>query len=210
MTRPEHRVWIKICGVVTLEDAMAAAAFGADAVGFVFADSKRKIDPASAKAIVRALPPGVMAVGVFEDDNIGRVQRIADETRLDAVQLHGSESPEYCMGMRHQVIKRFALQAGETSSSLASRMRAYPVFGYLLDPGRGEGKLFDWGRAAGTGLPLIIAGGLNLDNVVDAVRLLRPYGIDVSSGVEESPGRKDKAKMKRFIEEVRHAEQPAR
>ncbi|MBN2030394.1 phosphoribosylanthranilate isomerase [bacterium] len=179
-----------------------AAALGADALGFVFAQSKRQIASLRARAIIARLPAFVTAVGVFMDQSLETVQKIADETGIDVIQLHGSETPEYCKQMNRPIIKRFDIPADESTDTLASRMGTYDVAAYLLDPGAGEGKVFDWEKAIGLDYPLIIAGGLNADNVRRAVQIVKPYGVDVSSGVEKVPGKKDREKVKRFIEEV--------
>ena len=194
---------IKICGVTNIEDAMVIAELGADALGFVFAPSKRRVSPEVAKEIIEKLPPFVTTVGVFMDTLMDEVHQIADYTGIDVVQLHGNEPPEYCDGLKKKVIKRITVTDHDTPEMLISRMERYRVSAYLLDPGAGSGKVFNWERAVGIDLPLIIAGGLTPDNVKCVVRLLKPYGVDVSSGVELLPGKKDKKKVKRFVEEVR-------
>ena len=194
---------IKICGVTNIEDAMVIAELGADALGFVFAPSKRRVSPEVAKEIIEKLPPFITTVGVFMDTLMDEVHQIADYTGIDVVQLHGNEPPEYCDGLKKKVIKRITVTDHDTPEILISRMERYRVSAYLLDPGAGSGKVFNWERAVGIDLPLIIAGGLTPDNVSYVVRLLKPYGVDVSSGVELLPGKKDKKKVKRFVEEVR-------
>jgi phosphoribosylanthranilate isomerase len=185
---------------------VAAAGCGADAIGLVFAKSRRGINPAEAKSIVRALEGKVMTVGVFVNEKPQKVRAVADETGLDAVQLHGAETPAVCGSIGCKVIKRFSVGPEDTARILESRMKAYSVFGYLLDPGAGDGVPFDWKAAAGIPLPLIVAGGLNSANVGFAVKMLRPFGVDVSSGVEKEPGVKDVNKIRHFIEEVIDAE----
>ncbi|MCJ7813455.1 phosphoribosylanthranilate isomerase [bacterium] len=199
----DQNVKIKICGITLLEDAFMATALGADALGFVFARSKRHISLSEARKIISRLPAFVTAVGVFMNQSFEDVRRIADETGIDVIQLHGSETPEYCEQLDRPIIKRFAVQLDDTAAMLASRMKTYTVAAYLLDPGAGEGKVFDWEKAVGLDFRLIIAGGLTHDNVRQVIQLVKPYGVDVSSGVERSPGRKDREKMKRFIEEVK-------
>ncbi len=202
-----RRTWVKICGITSVKDAVAAAGCGADAIGLVFAESKRKIGLPEAKSVVRALGGKAKTVGVFMDDDPAAVRSVAEWCGLDAVQLHGTETPDACRSIDRQVIKRFQVQPHDTEAELESRMRAYSVFGYLLDPGAGDGIPFDWNIAAGISLPLIVAGGLNSANVGQAVRILRPFGVDVSSGVEKEPGVKDADLIRKFIEEIVHAEE---
>lgn len=194
---------IKICGITNIEDAMMVAELGADAIGFILAPSKRRITPDAARAIIEKLPPIITIVGVFMDARFDEVNQIADYTKIDVIQLHGNEPPEYCHRIKRNVIKRISVTEHDTTEILASRMGKYQVPVYLLDPGAGSGNVFNWHLARGIDLPLIIAGGLTPDNVKDAVRLLNPYGVDVVSGVETSLGKKDKEKVKRFIAGVR-------
>jgi phosphoribosylanthranilate isomerase len=196
---------VKICGITRLEDALAAAELGADMLGFVFALSRRGISPADAKRICEAIPPYVTTVGVFMDQPVSEVQDIADFVRLHAVQLHGAESPKACewLARRRKVIKRIPVGAGDTSASVGERMAAYLPRSFLLDPGAGEGRTFDWRLALEIRHPFIVAGGLTAENVGEVVRLLRPLAVDVSTGVEKSPGIKDHRKMKAFIQEAR-------
>jgi len=197
---------VKICGITRVEDALAAVAAGADALGFVFADSPRRVPPATAAAICRALPPFVATVGVFADANLAYVNGVARELRLTAVQLHGSEPPYYCARVAATVIKRFDVRPEDSQQRLRDAVRGYDVAAYLLDPGRGSGRTFDWSVARELSLPLIVSGGLTAGNVGDAVRRLRPYAVDVSSGVEVEPGRKDAEKMRAFVAAVRRAD----
>ena len=197
------RTKIKICGLTNIKDALKAAELGADALGFVFAPSKRTIHPLDVKKIIKRLPPFIITVGVFMDAPRDEVDRIAEYTGIDVIQLHGKEPPGYCDGLKKRVIKRISVRESDTTEALVARMENYRVSATLLDPGAGSGKAFDWSIAKGIDHPLIIAGGLNPDNVQRAVNLLKPYGIDVSSGVEKCPGKKDKQKVKQFICEVR-------
>jgi phosphoribosylanthranilate isomerase len=196
---------VKICGITRLEDALAAAELGADMLGFVFAESRRGISPEDAKRISEALPPYVTTVGVFKDQTVSEVQDVVDFVRLHAVQMHGAESPKACdwLARRRKVIKRIQVMAGDAPDSIRERMDAYRSCSILLDPGAGEGRSFDWRLAMGIGRPFIVAGGLTAENVGEVVRLLRPLGVDVSTGVEKSPGIKDHGKMKAFILEAR-------
>jgi phosphoribosylanthranilate isomerase len=200
-------MWVKICGITTEEDALLAAALGADAVGFVFAPSPRQIAPARAYDIARRLPPEILTVGVFRNETPKRVVDICLRTRLRAAQLHGSESPADTRWVRRRlpvVIKAFA--AGDPALDDSD---AYGVDGVLIDsPQPGSGRLFDWSLADGAPVNrrVILAGGLNATNVADAIGRVRPWGVDVASGVEESPGRKDATKLRAFIASAKGAE----
>jgi phosphoribosylanthranilate isomerase len=194
---------VKICGMTNIDDALMAAALGADALGFIFAPSKRRITPEMAKEIIKELPPFITTVGVFMDEKLDMVNELADYTGIDVVQLHGNESPEYCTAIKKKLIKRIFVIDVDITEMLVARAKKYSVSAYLLDPGAGSGKIFDWHVARGIELPLIVAGGLTPDNVKDVTTLVRPYGVDVVSGVEESSGKKDREKVKKFIEEVR-------
>lgn len=194
---------IKICGITNLDDAIMVTELGADALGFIFTPSKRKINPNKAREIIKKLPPYVTTVGVFMDEALKKVNQIAKHTGINIVQLHGSESALYCNKIKRKVIKRISVNNNDTTKELISRMEKYKVPAYILDPGAGSGNVFNWDLAIGIDFPIIIAGGLTPENVKNVIRLLEPYGVDVVSGVEQSPGKKDKQKVKRFIEEVR-------
>jgi phosphoribosylanthranilate isomerase len=200
-------VRVKICGITSLEDALQAVQAGADALGFVFYErSPRNLDPLRAANIISNLPPFVQTVGLFVNADAGFVNDTADRCRLDLVQLHGDEAPEYCERIRRRVIKAFRVR---DASSLAP-VRDYPVAGILLDaysPGAfgGTGLSFNWelaGIAREFG-PVILAGGLAPDNVREAVERVAPYAVDVSSGVEMSPGKKDPEKVREFIKRAK-------
>jgi len=201
----KHSVRVKICGICDLETALGAADSGADALGFVFAPSRRMLSPDKARAIIKRLPPFISRVGVFVNLPAAEVEQIACYTGLDTVQLHGDESPEYCKAITsYKVIKSFSV------SSLHDLERAglYKVDGYLLDtPAQGlrggTGIAFDWRLAAGfSSGPLVLAGGLHPENVVQAINMVRPYAVDVSSGVE-TEGQKDINKIKDFVRRVK-------
>ncbi len=194
---------IKICGLTNLEDALLAAELGADALGFIFSESKRRMTPEAVREIVRALPPYVISVGVFMDHQIDEVQRIVTYTGLDRIQLHGHESLDDCRRLDRPVVKRIFIQPGDTLEIIQNRFADYPGLGYLIDPSAGDGKAFDWRIIQNLTMPYMLAGGLNPSNVRQAVELLHPYGVDVSSGVESEPRKKDPGKLKRFIEEAR-------
>lgn len=197
---------VKICGITNLEDALAAADAGADALGFVFAASPRQISPPAAAEIVAALPPFASVVGVFADADAEVVVSIAQHVQLDAVQLHGQESPQYCRRLSGKVIKRFRVFDDDSAERVAQRVAEYDLAACLLDPGAGSGKTFDWRLAQGVSRRLIVSGGLTPQNVGDAIRVARPFAVDVSSGVESRPGRKDHAKLREFVAAVRAAD----
>ncbi|WP_027714669.1 phosphoribosylanthranilate isomerase [Desulfuromonas sp. TF] len=196
-------VKVKICGITNIDDAVHAADCGADALGFVFFDkSPRCISPEQARGIIAELPPFVTAVGLFVNEEPQRVREIAEFCALDALQLHGDETPQDCLLPPHRVVK--ALRVKDASSLVP--LADYAVSALLLDAWvsgiyGGTGHVFNWelaARAAET-RRIILAGGLNPDNVAEAVRSVRPYGVDVSSGVEAFPGRKDPKKVEAFI-----------
>ena len=204
-------VKVKICGITNLDDALAAVAAGAEALGFVFySRSSRRISLESAAQIVRKLPPFVAKVGVFVNESARAISRVAAGCGLDTVQLHGDEPPDFCRQFFPlKVIKAFRVQTAASLSVLAS----YDTDAWLLDsfvpglPG-GTGSRFDWQWACPAreeGRPIILAGGLTADNVAGAVRLMRPFAVDVSSGVERAPGKKEPAKMRDFIAAARGA-----
>jgi len=196
-------VRVKICGITCREDADMAVEAGADALGFVFcATSSRCVTPQKAAAIIRELPPFVQTVGLFVDEEPEQVNWTADFCGLDLVQLHGDEDPDYCVEINRRVIKAFRVK---DAASLTAISR-YRVAGYLLDAWSplahgGTGLTFDWELAKGAGIAdrLILAGGLTPENVAEAVRMVAPYGVDVSSGVESAPGRKDAEKVREFV-----------
>ncbi len=194
---------IKICGITSQHDALTAAAAGADALGFVFAPSPRRVTPEAARAIIDVLPPFIVRVGVFLNMDRNDILSIAEQTGINAIQLHGDESPARCRDYPRPIIKRIKVDPDDTSQSLAIKVKDYRVAAILLDPGAGSGQVFDWTIARSLSANLIIAGGLTPDNVGAAIELLRPYGVDVCSGTEKHNGVKDAAKVQRFISEVR-------
>jgi phosphoribosylanthranilate isomerase len=200
---------VKICGITDPRDARQAAACGADALGFVFyPQSPRVISPEAARAIIAALPPFVAAVGLFVNEDPARIREIASFCGLDTLQLHGDEAAAGCLFPPYRVIKALRVR---DEKSLAG-LEAWPVSALLLDAWRpdsygGTGHTFDWSVAARSarGCPLILAGGLTPENVAEAVRTVRPYAVDVSSGVESAPGRKDPGKVAAFIRAAKGA-----
>lgn len=202
------RTRVKICGITRIEDAMTAAQAGADAVGFVFEPkSPRYVKPDQAQAIVRALPPFVTVVGLFVNAAPDTVETVLKHVSLDLLQFHGNETPEQCRRYHRPYIKAIHMQA---DVNLHDNARRYAdAEGLLLDTATanvagGSGQTFDWSRIpADLGKPVILAGGLTPENVTEAVRQVRPFAVDVSSGVEQSKGIKDASKITAFIEAVR-------
>jgi len=201
---------IKICGITNEQDALAAARFGADALGFIFAPSPRRILPKDARLIIRALPPLVQRVGVFVDENLGEVSSVAEMCGLDILQFHGSESAEYCERFNKRVIKAVRLRNRQDLKSLekyAEVAHALLLDTYVPDRLGGTGMTFNWEWAVEAKRygRIILAGGLNPTNVAAAISIAKPYGVDASSGLELSPGVKDHEKMAQFIERVRQS-----
>jgi phosphoribosylanthranilate isomerase len=196
-------VRVKICGITNEEDALQAVEAGADALGFVFYDlSPRCVSFETAERIIRKLPPYVVTSGVFVNNPASFIESAVERCRINVVQLHGDETPQFCTGIRHTVVKAFRVR----DITSIETIRSYAVAGYLLDayaPGAygGTGLTFNWetARIAGQFGPIILAGGLKPENVREAVETVEPYAIDVSSGVEVSPGRKDHAKVVELI-----------
>ena len=198
---------VKICGITSSEDALAAIAAGADALGFVFyAKSPRALLPEQAAAIIRSLPPFVTTVGLFVNADRATIKETVATCGLDVIQLHGDESPQDCCFSGCRVIKALRIK----DSASLERAADYEVSGLLLDAWSdrvygGSGEVFDWQllKNFASHHPVILAGGLIPENVAEAIRQVRPYAVDVSSGVEMAPGRKDKIKMAEFIRQVR-------
>jgi phosphoribosylanthranilate isomerase len=210
-----YRTRIKVCGITCQEDARIAVAAGADALGFIFVEqSPRLVEPDRVRAMTSELPPFINRVGVFQDEEIELVEEIISYCRLSQVQLHGSESPEYCRKISAQVIKSFCLRQDTDHEELAAYGDA--VSGFLLDTyhqdmAGGTGRVFEWTLVGQVKppAPVILAGGLNPENVREAIRQVKPFAVDVNSGVEYQPGRKDTDKLKSFVMEVRKADDQA-
>lgn len=198
---------IKVCGITTGEDALVAVRAGADALGFVFAESSpRRVTLAQAQQIIRSLPPFVAKVGVFVDARESWICQCIEECGLDTVQLHGSETPDFCRLFSVKVIKGFRLKSPEVVETMAK----YPVDAWLIDAyvagqagGTGQVCNWDWARQATQyGVPVVLAGGLTPQNVREAIQQVSPFAVDVSSGIEYAPGRKDHGKIQEFVKAV--------
>ncbi|MBE3571365.1 MAG: phosphoribosylanthranilate isomerase [Moorella humiferrea] len=201
---------IKICGIRSYEEARMVLDAGIDVMGFVFAPSPRRINPETAREIIQRLPPFTTTVGVFVNEPRYSLLEIASFCRLDVLQLHGDEPPEYCRGISQRVVKALRVK----DAGFLQVMDHYPdVHGFLLDtyvPGvaGGSGRSFNWELAKGAtarGKPIILAGGLTPENVGKAIQIIRPYAVDVAGGVE-TDGRKDLKKILSFVRAVREAE----
>ena len=200
-------MFVKICGITNEDDALLCVAMGADAVGFVFAPSTRQIAAQQVYDITRRLPPEILTVGVFRDELPARVIDIAIRSGVRAVQLHGHESPAVVAEVATQVrwvIKAFA--AGSGDARQADKFATDLILVDATSPG--SGNVFDWSLVdeIPDGQRLLLAGGLTAENVAHAVQRVRPWGVDVSSGVERSPGKKDALKVKAFIQRAKEAE----
>jgi phosphoribosylanthranilate isomerase len=204
-------VFVKICGITSEADALLAVAFGADALGFIFAPSPRRVTPSLVGDIVKRLPREVLTVGVFRDESRQRTVEIANSVGLGAVQLHGRETADDARWVRERVpctIKAFA--AGEAA---IGRFGDFGADFLLIDGSNpGSGAVFDWRLAEGVADPtrMFVSGGLTAANVADAITYLHPFGVDVASGVESSPGVKDPQKLRDFVAAARRAEGQAR
>lgn len=206
-------VKVKICGLTSAQDAHAAVQAGADALGLMFYDrSPRRVALDAAKAIAATLPPYVIRVGVFVDPYPADVFAAIQACGLNLLQFHGAETPAFCAQFGMMILKAFRLQDAHSLLPMAD----FPADAFLLDsyvPGMigGTGHTFNWDlaiQAKQLGKPIFLAGGLTPQNVAEAVRKVEPFAVDVSSGVEQSPGKKDVRKMQDFIAAVRAAQTP--
>jgi phosphoribosylanthranilate isomerase len=199
-------MFVKICGITNEDDALLATALDADALGFVFAPSPRQVHPEVARDIVRRLPREIHTIGVFRNERPERIVEIVNRAGLHGVQMHGHEPPAEVEWVRKRV--QFVIRAysaGDSALAEASQSAADIILVDSPDPG--SGKVFDWRLAEGAprGKRILLAGGLTPENVGEAIKLVRPWGVDVSTGVEQKPGRKDPAKLRRFVEAAREA-----
>lgn len=213
MSKTLFRTRIKFCGLTRPGDVRLASELGVDAIGFVFAErSPRRLQAEEARAMRNALAPLVDAVALFMDNPNEEVREVVRHVRPSLLQFHGNESDAFCRSFGVPYLKAIAM--GEPGMQYAPSLQArYPgAAGFLFDshvPGEqgGSGQTFDWSRLPGDpGKPWLLAGGLSPDNIFDAVVATRPWGVDVSSGIESAPGIKDGDKMRRFVEEVRRAD----
>ncbi len=195
-------MFVKVCGITSEEDALLAIALGADALGFVFAPgSPRMVKAGEVSDILKRLPPKTVTVGVFKDERPEHVAEIVNRLGLTGAQLHGREPLSEVRWIRQRV--QFVIQAYSAGDSNLKTAANSPADVILIDsPEPGSGRVFDWSLAEGApgGIRLLLAGGLNADNVGEAIRRVRPWGVDVNTGVEVAPGRKDARKLRRFIE----------
>lgn len=199
-------MFVKICGTTTEEDALLAVAMGADAVGFIFAPSKRQVAPSHVADIVKRLPPEILTVGVFRDEAPQRVVEIVQKTGLRAAQLSGHEGPDDVRAVRSRL--RFVIKAFSAADPRLAEARECGADVVMLDAETpGSGQVFDWALADAVpkGVPVLLAGGLTPDNVAAAIDQVQPWGVDVATGVESSPGHKDPRLLRAFIRAAKEA-----
>jgi phosphoribosylanthranilate isomerase len=202
-------VKVKICGITNVPDALAAVDAGADALGFNFYEkSPRHISTGAAAEIVRQLPPFIMKVGVFVDAEEDLVLRAIGDCGLSMLQFHGDETPEFCTQFGLMSMKAFRIRNGESLPALADYLTdAWLLDAFVPDKHGGTGEKFNWDLAIEAkkfGRPIFLAGGLTPENVAEAVRKVQPFAVDVSSGVESAPGKKDHEKIRRFVGAVKN------
>ncbi len=198
---------VKICGIKTLSDAKCAVDYGADAIGFVFAESIRNVSKEKARAIIQKLPPFVTIVGLFVNDTAENIKAVCRFCGLDAIQLHGNERPGLLNKLKNfKTIKAFRIQNEKDIIPIRKyKPDAILLDGYSENKMGGTGTSFDWKivKKVRTSIPIIVAGGLTHSNVSQAISIVNPYAVDVSSGVESKPGKKDKMLIKKFIDAVK-------
>ena len=207
-------VKVKVCGITSLKDASMVLSNGVDILGFIFAPSERRIPPEKAREIIRQLPPFVQTVGVFVNEDPRVIREVREYCGLDLVQLHGDETPEMCRELMPFVIKAFRLKdesSVENVNAFRGMVRAVLFDAYSKEKRGGTGKTFDWDLARKgkqSDLPVILSGGLGPHNIKDAISMVRPFAVDLNSGVEESPGKKNpilvKGLMKTITGEIPH------
>ena len=203
-------VFLKVCGITSCADALAVAECGADAIGLMFYEpSPRNLGLDQASKIAREVGDRVQKVGVFVNAEAGFVKEAVTACQLDVAQFHGDESPEYCGQFTIPVWKAFRIRDAASLDALADyNTRAWLLDSYVKGQPGGTGERFNWDlavEATRMGRPVVLAGGLNHQNTADAVSEVRPFGLDVSSGVESAPGRKDIDKVKAFVKAARSA-----
>ena len=199
---------VKICGITEREDALKAVELGASALGFIFAPSPRRILPQTARSIISALPPFVKSVGVFVNEEAETIREHINYCGLDLVQLHGDEPPDFCRDLMPYTIKALRIKDDSRLQLCAAyqpNVRALLLDTYVEDKAGGTGKTFDWRLALTikqSGFPVILSGGLGPANIVEAIRVVRPYAVDVNSGVEDRPGKKSHILMQELMERI--------
>ncbi len=198
---------IKICGITNLEDAKIAIDYGADAIGFVFAESGRRVSKETVKDIVQKLPPFVTLVGLFVNETAKNIEDVCKHCGINTIQLHGNEPPDFLHSLRQfKIIKAFRIKNEQDIHQVQDyEASAFLLDGYMENQMGGTGTTFDWKimSSANTSTPMIIAGGLTHRNVSEAISIASPYGVDVSSGVEIRHGKKDKYLIRKFIDAVK-------
>lgn len=198
---------VKICGITNSEDAQTAIELGADALGFVFAKSPRQMTKEQAGEIIKNLPPFITPVGVFVDERVEKVKEICDFCNIGTVQLHGNEDPSYVNDLvKYKIIKAFRIKAeGDLMPMAIYKAHAFLLDSYVKGTMGGTGVAFNWeiARQAHKYGNIILSGGLTPENVKEAIHIVKPYAVDVSSGVESSPGKKDKQLIKNFIKNAK-------
>ncbi|MFH1825169.1 MAG: phosphoribosylanthranilate isomerase [Candidatus Firestonebacteria bacterium] len=200
---------IKICGITNIDDALISVDYGADVLGFIFAKSLRQITPQNARKIIKKLPPFIGKVGVFVNESPHYIRKIVQECGLTEVQLHGEEIPELCGELCPLTVIKAIRVKDENDIKILSAYTSVSAFlldSFVFDKKGGTGKKFDWKLAISAkkyGKPIILSGGLTPDNVLTAIKLVQPYAVDVCSGVETKAGKKDKKKIKEFINKAR-------
>ncbi len=199
---------VKICGIRTLDAALAACDAGADALGFVFyPPSPRYVDPETVERIISALPPLVSTIGLFVDPEKQAVDAVLERCPLDALQFHGAEEGPFCEAFGRPYLRAVSMRPGADAEAIVAehpRARAFLFDAFREDKPGGTGETFAWERIPPMHRPWLLAGGLNPDNVADAIRSVAPPGVDVSGGVESEPGVKDPVLMRRFVAAVRN------
>lgn len=201
-------VAVKICGITNSEDAFKAVELGVNALGFIFAPSPRRVTPQKARDIISAIPAFVKTVGVFVNEAFASIRKIKQYCGLDLVQLHGDEPPDFCRSLAPHTIKAVRIKDGSSLSSIMEyhgQVRALLLDTYCKDKAGGTGKTFDWKLALKIkkqGIPIILSGGLEPSNIDEAINTVKPYAVDVNSGVEKHPGKKSSILMKDLMDRV--------
>jgi len=198
-----RRTFIKICGITRYDDARFALDAGADALGFILTESRRRITPSAASKIVRSLPQRGMYIGVFMNQTPAFIQDVLAEVPLTHIQLHGNEDVSRFIGLNKPIIKRIAVKADDSSNDLAERIHAVDHATPLIDPGCGDGTRFDYSLLSNVIRPFLLAGGLTPENIAASLTTAHPMGVDVCTGVEAKPGIKDHDRLKAFIDTIR-------